>query len=86
MPVKSSNSSVLRWPDRQTIDRAIRGWAGTLGRQRSDVLRIGYFGSYARGEWGVGSDLDVIIIVEASPHRFERRSTGVEYDRASHPG
>lgn len=74
MPVRSSNSSVLRWPDRQTIDRATRGWAETLRRQRPHVLRIGYFGSYARGQWGVGSDLDVIVIVKASPHRFERRS------------
>ena len=50
MPVKSLNSSILRWPDRQTIDRAARGGAETLGHQRPDVLRIGYFGSYARGE------------------------------------
>jgi predicted nucleotidyltransferase len=38
------------------------------------VLKIGYFGSYARGDWGVGSDLDLIIIVKSSRQPFERRS------------
>jgi predicted nucleotidyltransferase len=33
-----------------------------------EVLRIGYFGSYARGDSGVGSDVDVVIIVgDAAP-------------------
>jgi len=27
------------------------------------VVRIGYFGSYARGDAGVGSDLDFVVIV-----------------------
>ncbi|MDO8665500.1 MAG: nucleotidyltransferase domain-containing protein [Gemmatimonadales bacterium] len=33
-----------------------------------------YFGSYARGDWGVGSDLDVVMIVDDSPEPFERRA------------
>lgn len=74
MPVRSLTSSVLKWPDRQTLDGAVRRWAENLGRQRPDVLRIGYFGSYAHGDWGVGSDLDVIILVEASASPFGRRS------------
>jgi predicted nucleotidyltransferase len=37
-------------------------------------LRLGYFGSYARGDWGVGSDIDLIAIVEASEQPFERRA------------
>ena len=32
------------------------------------------YGSYARGDWGVGSDLDLIIIVEKSDLPFETRS------------
>ena len=43
-------------------------------RNRTDVLRIGYFGSYARGDWGVGSDLDLLIIVQDSDQPFDRRS------------
>jgi predicted nucleotidyltransferase len=66
MPVRSLSSSVLRWPDRQAVDRAVRAWAKERGEERKDILRIGYFGSYARGDWGVGSDLDIIIILAAS--------------------
>jgi predicted nucleotidyltransferase len=48
-------------------------WAEQMGRARREVLRIGYFGSYARGDWGVGSDLDLIIVVERADQPFERR-------------
>ncbi len=37
-------------------------------------MRIGYFGSYANDRWGVGSDLDIIIIVENSDQSFEYRA------------
>lgn len=38
---------------------------------------------YARGDWGVGSDLDVIIIVESSQQPFERR--GSAWDLSEFP-
>jgi uncharacterized protein len=63
MPVRLLNSSVLKWPDAQTVVGALRAWASALARSRPEVLRIGYCGSYARGDWGVGSDLDVVIIL-----------------------
>ena len=75
MPVRSLSSSVARWPDRQTVDRALRAWAAGAMETRPDVVRIGYFGSYARGDAGVGSDLDVVVIVETSDTPFERRAT-----------
>ena len=74
MPVRSLSSSVLKWPDSQTVDQAVRRWAEKVARQRQHVVRIGYFGSYARGNWGVGSDLDLIIVVESSDQSFERRA------------
>ncbi|MBI2230108.1 MAG: nucleotidyltransferase domain-containing protein, partial [Deltaproteobacteria bacterium] len=49
----------------------------------SGVVRIGYFGSYARGDWGVGSDLDLVIVVESSNQPFERRS--VDWDTTDLP-
>lgn len=39
-----------------------------------EVVRVGDLGSYARGDWGVGSDLDLIIIVDQSDDPFERRA------------
>ena len=75
MPVRSLSSSVLRWPDAQAIDHAVRCWAEKTAADRKDVVRMGYFGSYARGDWGVGSDLDVVIVLESSEEPFERRGT-----------
>jgi hypothetical protein len=43
--------------------------------RRPELLRIGYFGSYARGDDGVGSDLDMVAVVRASEMPFERRAT-----------
>ena len=37
-------------------------------------MRLGYFGSYARGDWGVGSDIDLIAVVNETSESFERRS------------
>ena len=74
MPVRSLNSSVLKWPGRETVDRAVRRWIARQVKQRPAVVRIGYFGSYARGDWGVGSDLDLIAVVDETFTPFERRA------------
>jgi predicted nucleotidyltransferase len=74
MPVRSLNSSVLKWPDTKTVDAAARRWAERVMQDKKGVLKIGYFGSYARGDWGVGSDLDLIIILETSEQPLEKRS------------
>lgn len=75
MPVRLLSSSVLRWPDAQAVKRAVGQWVDKVVKTRKDVLSIGYFGSYARGDWGVGSDLDLIIIVKDSQHPFIRRAS-----------
>lgn len=84
MPVKLSTSPVIRWPDRQTVDRAVRAWAKQMTARRDEVVRVGYFGSYARGDWGVGSDVDVLVLVRASQTPFERRG-GVLWDALDLP-
>ena len=66
MPVRSLNSSVLKWPNVRGVDRAVRKWAKEIVRKNPGVVCIGYFGSYARGDWGVGSDLDIVIVIERS--------------------
>lgn len=75
MPVKSSTSSLIKWPDRPAVDRAVRDWARHTAECHAEVLRVGYFGSYARGDWGVGSDLDVLVLVRRSATPFERRAS-----------
>jgi hypothetical protein len=67
-------SSVLAWPDRAAVDAAVRGWAATQPALHPGLLRLGYFGSYARGDWGVGSDLDLVAVVADSAESFARRA------------
>jgi uncharacterized protein len=83
MPVRSLTSSVMKWPDRDTVDRALRQWAEQLVTQEPAVRQVGYIGSYARGDWGVGSDVDIIVVVAHTTRPFERRS--LSWDTAMLP-
>ena len=78
MPVRSLNSSVLRWVPKDQVIKALMEWAEEVYSSRSEVVKIGYFGSYARGDWGVGSDLDVIVLLRESPLPFWERC--LEFD------
>ena len=51
MPKRSLSSSILRWPDKAEVDRAVRRWADDVKDDRVRVVAIGYFGSYARDEY-----------------------------------
>jgi predicted nucleotidyltransferase len=74
LPVRLLSSSVVVWPDRATVESALRRWAADTARTRPELLRVGYFGSYARGDWGVGSDLDVALVVADADLPFTRRA------------
>ena len=52
----------------------MRSWTAAQVQKRPEIVRLGYFGSYARGDWGVGSDLDLIAVVNETSESFERRS------------
>ncbi len=77
MPVRSLNSSVLKWPDRETVGRKIREWAGKMLTRNSGVVGIAVFGSYAERRWGVGSDLDIVVLLDKSADPFAERSVEV---------
>ena len=74
MPVRSLRSSVLRWPDQRKVNEAVSSWARRQAAERPGVVAAGYYGSYARNDWGVGSDVDLIVVVDAAPQPFEGRS------------
>jgi len=78
MPVRSLGTAVLTWPDASAVRAAARLWAENLVRTDPSVAAVGYFGSYARGDWGVGSDVDLVVIVRESPLPFERRAAGFD--------
>ena len=71
MPVRSLTSSVIKWPDDETVVDAVRRWAREAAETRDNVMRIGCFGSYATGDWGVGSDVDLIVIVSEADRPFQ---------------
>jgi predicted nucleotidyltransferase len=85
MPVRSLNSPVFKWPTRQEAHKAFLAWGEEVLKRRPDVIKLGYFGSYARGDWGVGSDLDLIAIVESEEEVFEKRSVGWEIEQLPVP-
>lgn len=66
MPIRSLNSSVFKWPGREEVLAAARLWAAEVARTDPGLTRIFCVGSYARGDWGVGSDLDVIVVTETA--------------------
>ena len=74
MPVRSLISSVLKWPSHDAVDKAVRDWAIKEAQKHPELVQLGYFGSYARRDWGVGSDLDLVAVVKASSEPFERRN------------
>jgi len=62
MPVTSSRSSVKRWPSPEQVLGAAEAWAMRLAAATPAVVAVGCIGSYARGDAGVGSDLDLVVV------------------------
>jgi len=79
------SSSVVVWPDRAAVESALGLWAEEAARIRPELVRVGYFGSYARGDWGVGSDLDVVLIVAGADLPFARRPVAWDLTRLPVP-
>jgi predicted nucleotidyltransferase len=77
------DSSVLRWPESAEVLRALSRWASEQFERRATLRRLGYFGSHARGEAAVGSDLDLIAIVSSDDRPFVRRP--IDWDTESLP-
>jgi predicted nucleotidyltransferase len=74
---------VIVWPNLEEVEGTLQTWALSEAQNRPELLGLGYFGSYARGNWGVGSDLDVVVIVTRCEHSKERRN--LDWDTVSLP-
>ena len=74
MPVRLLNSSVIKWPNRARVEAVLKDWVPSAIQGHPETLRLGYFGSYARGDWGVGSDLDLVAVISETQIPFERRT------------
>jgi uncharacterized protein len=62
MPVTSSRSSLKRWPTADAVLAAGAAWALRMAELQPRVVAVGCIGSYARGEAGFGSDLDLVVV------------------------
>ena len=58
-------------------------WGQVVAREHPELVRIGYIGSYARGDWGVGSDVDLVVVVSRSEVPDLRRAA--EFDATDLP-
>ncbi len=63
MPVRLLNSAVFVWPRREEVLAAARSWAAGLLQCDVGVQGIYCIGSCGRGDYGVGSDLDVLVLI-----------------------
>ncbi len=80
MPVRSLNSPVLKWPRRDEVKKALRQWLKKKVETHPEIIKLGYFGSLAKDNWGVGSDLDLIVIIKESLVPFEKRPIAWDFD------
>ena len=63
MPESLQPASVLRWPIAEQVLEQAERWAERQHHLNPDLLAVGVFGSYGRGDAGVGSDLDLVLIL-----------------------
>jgi UTP:GlnB (protein PII) uridylyltransferase len=66
MPVRSLTQSLLRWPEPEQVLTQVRHWAAKTAAEHPGLERVALFGSYGRGDAGVGSDLDLLLIDSGS--------------------
>lgn len=85
MPVRSSTSSVLRWPDREAVIAAARRYAASLVAACPEVERVALFGSYAADRAGPGSDADILVELSASDRPIAERPLGLPPPRLPVP-
>lgn len=63
MQQRSSSGSVLRWPSSESVLEAAGRWAERQAAAQPELEAVGVFGSYGRGDAGVGSDLDLLLVL-----------------------
>ena len=66
MPKGSSSSVRHDAVPRDAVIAALAAWAEELRSREAGVVRVGAFGSYARGDYVPSSDLDVFVELAAS--------------------
>ncbi len=61
---------------------AAQAWVRQLRRDHPEVVRVGYFGSYARGDYVPGSDFDVLLeLAKSEVPKWRDRAPAYKPDR-----
>jgi predicted nucleotidyltransferase len=63
---ESSTSARVRYAEPERIRKAVHDYAREIRGTHPEVRSIRWFGSWVRGDAGVGSDVDLCIIVDHS--------------------
>ncbi len=66
---KSFGSVVVYSVDKAAVEEALARFVAAC-REREEILAVVLFGSFARGGFGVGSDVDLLLILRESPLPF----------------
>jgi uncharacterized protein len=85
MPVRSLNSAILKWPEKQKVLSEAKVWAKSTGLNDNNILMIYCIGSICSDTWGVGSDLDIVIILKKTTVPFISRACSYETSAISVP-
>jgi predicted nucleotidyltransferase len=66
-------SVVVKSINRPAIVEAVEAYIALLRRQNPEIIRVIWFGSWINGLPTPGSDVDVCLILSASPKPFRER-------------
>lgn len=70
---ESYGTASVTWLDRRAADDAAVVAARRLARRHPEITGVLLFGSIARGDAGPASDIDLVLVLEASDHPFPDR-------------
>ena len=86
MPSGSSRSASSIYRDRDGILKALRELAEAALERHPDLVRVILFGSLARGDYGLYSDADVLLVLaRSSEERYFDRIPGFIPDFVAAP-
>lgn len=76
----SFGSVTVYWVDKEAVHQALDRFVAAC-RQRDDVLAVVLFGSLVEGGFGVGSDVDLLLVLCESDRPFPDRIPLYQPDR-----
>ena len=66
MRKQSSHSVKIRFADKEAVFRGLSRYLDELKENHPEVEAVGLFGSYSTGDYSVGSDVDLLVILKDS--------------------